>query len=72
MMIINSTNINKMNNHLSSELNLLNTKKTTTYDVGNPGPDLGQAQRVAGLNLLRGFQRSTVLLTVKMQCTKLL
>jgi hypothetical protein len=41
MMVINSTNINKMNNHLSSELNLLNTKKTTTYDVGNPGPDLG-------------------------------
>ena len=44
-MVINSTNINKMNNHLSSELNLLNTKKTTTYDVGNPGPDLGQAQK---------------------------
>jgi hypothetical protein len=67
MMVINSTNINKMNNHLSSELNLLNTKKTTTYDVGTPGPDLGQAQHVAGLNLLRGSQPSTVLLTVKMR-----
>jgi len=22
----------------------MNTKKTTTYDVGNPGPGLGQAQ----------------------------
>jgi len=32
-MIINSTNINKTN--LSSELNSLNTKKTTKYDVGN-------------------------------------
>jgi hypothetical protein len=72
MMVINSTNINKMNNHLSSELNLLNTKKTTTYDVGNPGPDLGQAQHVAGLNLLRGSQPSTVLLTVKMQYTNII
>jgi hypothetical protein len=41
---INSTNINKTNNHLSSQLNLLNIKKTMTYDVGNPVPGLGQAQ----------------------------
>ena len=27
-------------------------KKTTTYDVRNPGPGLGQAQNVAGLNRL--------------------
>ena len=35
-MVINSTNINKTNNHLSS---LLNTKKTTTYDIGNSDPE---------------------------------
>jgi hypothetical protein len=33
------------NYHLSSQLNSMNTKKTTTYDVGNPGPGLGQAQK---------------------------
>ena len=33
-----------------SHLNSLNTKKNTTYDVGNPNPGLGQAQKVAGLN----------------------
>ena len=52
-MVNNSTNINKTNNHLSSQLNSLNTDKTTTYYVGNPGPGLGQAHksgRVAPVN----------------------
>jgi hypothetical protein len=40
-MVINSTNINKMNNRLSKE----KQKKTMIYDFGNPGPGLGQAQR---------------------------
>ena len=31
-----------MNNYISPKT--VNTKKTTTYDVGNPGPDKGQAQ----------------------------
>jgi len=35
------TNINKMNNHLSS----LNTKKTMTYGIRNLGSDLGQVQK---------------------------
>jgi hypothetical protein len=39
-MVNNSTNINKMNNHLK----LLNIKKTMTYDIWNPGPGLGQTQ----------------------------
>jgi hypothetical protein len=44
--VINSSNINKTNNlNLSSFLNSLNTKHTTTYGVGNPGPDLGQAKK---------------------------
>ena len=42
-MVYNSININKTNYHC--HLNYLNIKKqTTTYDVGNPGPDLGHAQ----------------------------
>ena len=43
VMVINSTDINKVNNHLSSSLN---TKETMTYDVGNPNPGLGQAQKI--------------------------
>jgi hypothetical protein len=41
-MIINSTNINNINNRLSLILILWTQKKTMTYDVGNPGPGLGQ------------------------------
>ena len=48
VMIINSTNINKMNNHISFKLNSLNTKMTMTSDVENPVPGLGQAQRSSG------------------------
>jgi hypothetical protein len=44
-MVNNFTNMNKTNNHISFELNSLNTKKTTIYDVGNLGPDLGQVQK---------------------------
>jgi hypothetical protein len=44
VMVINSTNINKMNNHLVIITEPLNTIKTTTYDVGNPGHGLEQSQ----------------------------
>ena len=44
-MVINSTNINKKNNSLSFQLNSLNPKKNTTYDVGNPDPSLEQVQK---------------------------
>jgi hypothetical protein len=30
---------------ITSHLISLNTKKITTYDVGNPSPGLGQAQK---------------------------
>jgi len=33
---------------LTITLNSLTTKRTITYDVGNPGPDLGQAQKCGG------------------------
>ena len=42
MLVSNYTNNNKMNNHLSRQ----DTKKqTTTYGVGNPGPDLKQEEK---------------------------
>ena len=47
MMVNNSTNINKTNNHLSPE----HTKKRgiTTYDIGNPDPGLGHTQKCGGV-----------------------
>jgi hypothetical protein len=36
-------NINKMYNHLSHQI--IEDEKTTTYDIGNPGPGLGQVQK---------------------------
>ena len=53
-MVINSTNINKTNNYQSSYLNSVNTKKTTTYDVGNPGPGLEKAQKNGRVKPING------------------
>jgi len=53
-MVINSTNINKTNNHLSEALTLTELteyKKDNDkymYDVENPDPGLGQAQKCGG------------------------
>ena len=46
MMVNNSPNINKK---ITSHLISLNTKNTTIYDVGNPDPDLGEAQKCDGI-----------------------
>jgi hypothetical protein len=54
-MDINSTNTNKTNSHLLFLLNSLNTKKTTTYDVGNTGPGLGQAHKGGGVKPVNGI-----------------
>jgi hypothetical protein len=43
-MVIISTNINKTNNLILTDLT--DNKMTTTYDVGNPGSDLGQAKKI--------------------------
>ena len=48
VMVNNATNINKPNNHLSPEI-IEQNKKTTTYDVENPGHCLEQAPNVTGL-----------------------
>jgi len=42
MIFIIITNINKMNNHLSSQTTEHRFILLTIYGVGNPGPDLGQ------------------------------
>jgi hypothetical protein len=34
---------------ITSRFNSLNTKNTTTYDVGNPGPGEGQTQKTGYL-----------------------
>jgi hypothetical protein len=47
----------KTNNHLSPQLIEHNKKKTTTYDVENPGPGLGQTQNV-------GFKLVSEILTL--------
>jgi hypothetical protein len=52
MMVNNSTNINKMNNHLSLQTV---KKKTMAYDIGNPCPDLGQPQKCVKLKLYNGI-----------------
>jgi len=54
-MVINSTNTNKTYSTTTSHLNSLNTQKTTTYDVGNPGPGLGQAQKCGGITSFNGI-----------------
>ena len=42
---------------ITSHLELTEHKKmgTTTYDVGNAGPDLGQAQHFGGIKLANGI-----------------
>jgi hypothetical protein len=63
-MVINSNNINKTNNHLSSKLNSLNNKKTMTYDVEKAGTCLGQAHKCGRINLVNGIPvlRSDIIL----------
>ena len=40
---------------ITYDVNLLNTKQTTPYDVGNPGPDMGQAQKCGGCKTTNGI-----------------
>jgi hypothetical protein len=51
-MVNNSTNINKANNHLSSQI--IEHIKATAYDIENPNPILGRP----GLYLI--FKRSLI------------
>jgi hypothetical protein len=54
-MVNNSTNIFKKKLTTTSHLHSLNTKiGTTTYDVGNPGPDLVKAKRCGRVKLVNG------------------
>ena len=49
-MVKNPSNINKTNNYISPQI--IEHKKTTTYDVGNPRPGMGQTQQCGELTLL--------------------
>jgi hypothetical protein len=51
--VINSTNISKTNNQLSTEL--IEHKKTTTCDIENPDHGLGQAQTCDGVKPVNGI-----------------
>ena len=53
LMVNNSTNINKTNNHLSPQL--IEYKKITTDEVGNLGPCLGQVKKCGGVKSLIGL-----------------
>ena len=44
----------QQSNPCSSQTN--EHKKTMTYDVGNPGPSLGQAQQYGGVKSVNGIQ----------------
>jgi len=52
-MVNNFTNINKTNNHSSPQL--IQHKKTTTYDVRNPGPGFRQAHKCRWLKPVNGI-----------------
>jgi hypothetical protein len=40
---------------MTSHLKPLNTKMSTTYDAGNPGPGLGQAHKCGGIKPVNGI-----------------
>jgi hypothetical protein len=54
-MIINSTNINKTNNYLSSNMNSLNRKQAKAYDIGDSGPCSRQAHTFGGVKPVYGI-----------------
>jgi len=53
VIVNNSTNIIKANNHLSPSLTEPKTVGTTMYDVGIPGPGLGQSQKRGGIKSVK-------------------
>ena len=57
-----STNIIKTSNDLSPQS--LHIKKTTTCNVGNPGPCLGQTQQYGGANPANGIPNPLLITAV--------
>jgi len=43
---------------ITSHLKSLNIKRSTAYDIGNPGPRLGQAQKCCGVKSVKGISTS--------------
>jgi len=44
-----------INNHITSLLNSLHTKETTTHGVRNPGPGFGQPHKCGGVKPVNGI-----------------
>jgi hypothetical protein len=56
VIVNNSTNIIKANNHLSPSLTEPKTVGITTYEIGIPGPGLGQSQKRGGVKSVKRIQ----------------
>jgi hypothetical protein len=56
VIVNNSTNIIKANNHLSPSLTEPKTVGTTNYDVGISGAGLGQSQKRGGVKSFKRIQ----------------
>jgi hypothetical protein len=56
--VFSSINNHKTNFRLSTQLNK-HIKKTTTYDIENPGPGLGQVQKRGRVKSINGIQTPT-------------
>jgi len=52
-MVNSAIDINKRNNHLSSQI--IEHKKTPTYEFGNPCAGFGQAHKCGGVMLVNGI-----------------
>jgi len=46
---------NELKQNHSNQLNSLTTRQSTTYDIGNPGPSLGQSQTFDRLKTVNGI-----------------
>ena len=58
-MVNNSTNLNDMNNHVSSQIK--EHTNTVTYYAGNPCHGLGQAHTCGGVKSANGIQTLLIL-----------
>ena len=61
-MVKKSTNISTKRT-ITFHINSLSTKKTTTYEVRNPGPGLRQAQKCGRVKYINGIPTLPLLIT---------
>ena len=61
LMVNNSSDINKMYSHLSSQT--IEHKKGPQHGIGYPGPSLRQVQKCGGIKLVNGILILSLLIT---------